>query len=110
MKTILTLSFILFTSTLAFSQCPENLVCITPDAARAALVAGDTVKAQAVVLAAKDKAIADLRDELNKMRIEYAEARGELTALKQNAVSDRAIITAMIPMLRQKKVGLINLF
>lgn len=108
MKVLITLSIILFASTFAYSQteCPQGFVCITPEAAKAALVAGDTVKAQAVELAAKDKAIADLKDELNKMRVEYAEARGELTALRQNSVSDRAIITAMIPMLRQKVVGI----
>lgn len=103
-RSIFLLLIIFLASFTAYSQtqCPENLVCISPAAARQALVDSDTVKAQAVELAAKDQAIADLKDALNKMRIEYAEARGELTALKQNAVSDRAIIDLLLKSAKKK--------
>jgi len=62
MKRLIFLLLIIFLASFtAFSQtqCPENLVCITPAAARQALVDSDTVKAQAVELAAKDQAAAN---------------------------------------------------
>jgi hypothetical protein len=77
-------------------ECPVDKVCITRDAAIKAINDGDMVVAQKAEIAVKDQAIADLKELLNKMRIEYAEARGELTAVKQNAVSDRAIIDILI--------------
>lgn len=104
MKKLFLLSIILFASSLAYSQteCPVDKVCISPAAARQALVDSDTVKAQAVELTAKDKAISDLRDELDKMRIEFARTSGELTATKQNAVSDRAIIELLLKSTKKK--------
>lgn len=104
MKILITFSIILFASTFAYSQdaCPADKVCISPAAARQALVDSDTVKAQ-------EKAIADLKDELNKMRVQFAEKSGENTALKQNAVSDRALIEILVKFARPKKIGL-NLF
>lgn len=98
-KPILFLSALLFCATYHASaqvQCPADLVCITPAAARQALADSDTVKAQKDELKVKDQAIADLKELLNKMRIDYAETKGELTAVKQNAVSDRAIIDILI--------------
>jgi hypothetical protein len=89
---------------------PNGCVTITREAALKAIQDGDTVKAQATELAVKDKAIADLKDELNKMRVEFATASGENTALKQNAVSDRAIIELLLKSTRPKKIGLINLW
>ncbi len=43
-----------------------------------------------------------MRSELNKMRIEFAAASGELTAVKQNAVSDRAIIDLLLKSVKKK--------
>lgn len=82
--------------------CPTDKVCISPAAARQALVDSDTVAAQKIELEAKEKAIADMRDELNKMRIEFARTSGELTATKQNAVSDRAIIELLLKSAKKK--------
>lgn len=112
---LFTLAIILFASSFAYSQTdcsatPDICVLITPEAARAALVAGDTAKALTIELAEKDKAIDLLKAELQNLRIEFAKASGENSALRQNAISDRAIITAMIPMLRVKKIGLINIW
>ncbi len=89
-------------------DCPPDKVCISRDAALKAVADADTVKAQAIEIAAKDKAFADLLAELNKMRVEFAEKSGENTALKQNAVQDRAIIDILIKNARPKKIGLIN--
>jgi hypothetical protein len=90
-------------------ECPSpHKVCITREAALKALADADEVVAQKAELVVKDQAIADLKELLNKMRIEYAETKGELTAVKQNAVSDRAIIDILLKNVRPKKIGLIN--
>lgn len=82
--------------TSAQDVCPPTLVCITREAAVKALADADKVIALETESKAKDDAIAGLRGELNKMRIEFAEKSGENSALKQNAVSDRAIITELL--------------
>jgi hypothetical protein len=89
---------------------PSGCVTITREAALKAIQDGDTVKAQATELAVKDKAIADLKDELDKMRIEFTRASSEATALKQQQVRDAAIIELLLKYTRPKKIGLINLF
>lgn len=93
---------------IAQTDCPLDRVCITRDAALKALADADAVKAQAAEIKVKDQAIADFRELLNKMRIEFAECSGEKTALKQNAVSDRAIIDLLLKHVRPKKIGIIN--
>lgn len=110
----LSILFLVFWLTLAASnalaqECPQNLVCITPEAARVALEAGDKVKALEAELKAKDAAYLLLKDALNDMRVEFARASGENTILKQRAVSDAAMIELLSKMVRPKKIG-INLF
>ncbi len=92
----------------AQTDCPPDKVCISPEAARKALADADRVKALEAEVKVKDQAIADFRDLLNKMRIEFAEKVGENTALRQNAVQDRAIIDILLKNVRPKKIGLIN--
>lgn len=92
----------------AQSQCPENMVCITRDAALKALADADRVKALESEIAAKDKAYADLKDVLAEMKTEFARCSGESTILKQRAVSDAAMIELLSKMVRPKKIGLIN--
>jgi len=97
MKIFLAIAFVLTFSIISFSQdCPPDKVCITREAAVKALADADKVIALEKESKAKDDAIAGLRGELNKMRIEFAEKSGENSALKQNAVSDRAIITELL--------------
>jgi len=91
-------------------SCPVDKVCISREAALKAVADADKVKALEAEIAVKDQAFADQKDLLNKMRIEFAEKAGENTALKQNAVSDRAIIEILLKSVRPKKIGLINLF
>ena len=83
-------------------DCPVDKVCISPEAARKALADADTVDAQKKEIAVKDQAIADLKKLLDEMRINFAAASGENTALKQNAVSDRAIIELLLKNTRKK--------
>jgi hypothetical protein len=83
-------------------ECPADKVCISREAALKALADSDQVKADAVAITGYKQAIDDLKELLNKMRVEYAEARGELTAVKQNAVSDRAIIDLLLKNTKKK--------
>ena len=83
-------------------DCPVDKVCISREAAQQALEDSDRRKALEAEVKVKDQAIADFRDALNKMRIEFAEKAGENTALKQNAVSDRAIIDILLKNVKKK--------
>jgi hypothetical protein len=96
----------------AQTVCPHPSGCVTisRDAALKALADADENKALKAEVKVKDQAIDDLTELLNKMRVEFAECSGEKTALKQNAVSDRAIIDILLKNVRPKKIGLINIF
>jgi hypothetical protein len=89
-------------------SCPDGFVCITPAAARAAIEAGDKAKALQVEITAKDQAISDLKDLLHKSLENYAEARGELTALRQDRVEWMAEKELLLKLVRPKKFGVIN--
>ena len=91
-------------------ECPADKVCISPEAARKAINDAAKVTALETESKAKDQAIADLKTLLETAQIEYAAAKGENSALKQNAVQDRAIIEVLLKSVRPKKIGLINLF
>jgi hypothetical protein len=93
----------------AQQQCPVGLVCITPEAARAALEAGDRAKAlQTELDTLKSQTIPQLKDALAEIRVQYAETKGEVTILKQRAISDAALIELLTKMVRPKKFGIIN--
>ena len=113
MKWLSILFLVLFAAVAGRAQsatsCPPEMVCLTPQAARAALEAGDKAKAlQAEVDTLKSQTIPQLKDALADMRVQYAEAKGENTILKQRAVSDAAIIELLTKMVRPKKFGIIN--
>ena len=90
-------------------DCPPDKVCLDKQTAAKYLTLEDTVKAKDAELATVKTALNDAQKEIGEWRVNYARMSGENTALKQNALQDRAIITAMIPMLRPKKIGL-NIF
>lgn len=81
---------------------PQGCVLITREAALKALQDSDTVKAQKAEIVVKDQAIVDLKKLLDDVRIEFARVSGENTALKQNAVSDRAIIEILVKNSRKR--------
>lgn len=91
------------------TDCPADKVCITREAALKAVADADAVIALKKEIAVKDQAFADQKDLLNKMRIDFAEVSGENTALKQNDVSNRAIIEILLKNAKAKKIGLIVL-
>ncbi len=82
---------------------PSGLVCLTRDAAVAALEAGDKAKALEVEnKELREKVIPALKDEIANMRLEYIKASTESTVLKQNAVSDRSIIEILLKFSKKK--------
>lgn len=91
------------------NTCPPNMVCLTREAAVAALAAQDRVKALEAEIKVKDAGYASLKDALNDMRVEFARTSGENTILKQQAVRDAALIELFSKMVRPKKIGL-NIF
>lgn len=107
---LLTLIFLASFTAYSQTQCPPDMVCITPEAARKALTDADTVKAQALEIKALEQAVKDAQDNTHKMAIEFARVSGENTVLKQNAVSDRAIIEILLKSAKPKRIGLINIF
>ncbi len=89
-------------------QCPADKVCVSRAVAEKALADDATVRAQKAEIETLNKAIADYKDLLEKARIEFANVSGANSELRQNAVSDRAIIDLLLKSVRPKKIGLIN--
>lgn len=105
MKKLLLVLFLFAGTAYSQSECstaPEKCVLITREAAVRALQDSDRVKALEKENLTLTEALNAIKVELNKIRVEYAEKVGENTALKQNAISDRAIITAIVPLMRKK--------
>lgn len=108
--TVLTL-LVYFVFTISASAqapaCPENLVCITREAALKALADGDRVKALEAESKVKDQAVVDLKQLLADMRVNYAEAKGENNILKQDKVEWMAEKELLLKLVRPKKFGVI---
>lgn len=96
----------------AQTDCPHPSGCVTisREAALKALADSERVKALEAEIKVKDDAIDSFREELNKIRVEFARVSGEATGLRTNAVRDAAIIELLLKYSRPKKIGLINLF
>ena len=88
-------------------ECPVNMVCISPEAARKALENADLVEAQKKEIASLSQAIEDYKALIVSTKIELAKAVGEKTGCESGAVRSNAIIDALLKK-RQVKVGLIN--
>lgn len=111
MKKLLLVLFLFAGTAYSQSECstaPEKCVLITREAAIRALQDSDRVKALEKENLTLTEALNAIKVELNKIRVEYAEKVGENTALKQNAISDRAIIEILLKSAKPKKFGLIN--
>jgi hypothetical protein len=115
---IIRIILILFVAVLASCQfahaqeppkCPENLICLSREAAQAAIAAGDKAKALEIENKAQAKAIDDLKQLLNDMKVNYAAAAAEASILKQQQVRDSAMLELMLKLVRPKRVG-INIF
>jgi hypothetical protein len=111
MKKLFLVLFLFAGTAYSQSECatsPEKCVLITREAAVTALQNSDRVTALEKENLALTQALNDLKAEVNKVRVEYAEKVGENTALKQNSISDRAIIEILLKSAKPKKFGLIN--
>lgn len=113
MKKLVFLAIFLICATCQYAhaqapECPSPNGCVTITR-EAAIQAVEDKRVRAALekeVAAKDEAIKKHEQIEQDLLVKLAEKSGENTALKQNDVSNRAIITAMIPMLRQKVVGI----
>lgn len=113
MKRLVFLAFVIFLGSFtAYSQtqCPEGMVCISADAARAALEAGDKAKALEAENAVLKQAVRDAQDNTQKMAIEFARVSGENTILKQQQIRDAALVDLALKQTRKKRNGFINIF
>ena len=97
MRKILIIAAIFLMVAGAYAQeCPADKVCVSREVALKAIADADKVTALEAEGKAKDQAISDLKDLLNKSKVEFASVSGENTALRQNDVSNRAIITVLL--------------
>ena len=94
----------------AQEPCPSDKVCISREAAVKAVADAKTVDAQKVEIDALNKAIADYKQQLNDMRVQFAEMSGEATILKQRAVSDAAMIQLLMQNVKKKRNAFITFF
>ena len=104
MKLLIITTLILFAAIAGHAQaeCPPDKVCISREAAITAVQNAAKVVALEKEGEAKDKAIEAYKDEVNALRVKIAEQSGELSGIKQNAVSDRAIITVLLQSVKKK--------
>lgn len=113
MKWVLTFSFAMFifagsvSAQAAAPQCPTGFVCITPEAARAALIAQDTVKAQEQQILDLKKAILDEKSLNVDIKIELAKTVGQMTGVQGENVTLRALVDLLVKSTRKKSVGFI---
>lgn len=93
----------------AASQTDDKPICISRSAAETCATNAEKVKALEAHILTLEQALKDERKINTDLRVEVARYSGRIESCEKNDASNRAIITAMIPMLRPKKVG-INLF
>lgn len=123
MKKILIIAIFVFCVVLlSFEQVsaqaePEKKICISQEAAnKCAEIAREKpalenkIKILEEALEKKDSSFEQLRQELVRAQIELATKTGQLIATEAENVRMQKIIEALLPMLRKKKIGLINLF
>lgn len=109
-------------------ECPPNLVCISQAAANFAAqnarelqAQKEKVKVLESALSDKDRSIAelktlndknaaDLKEAIRRTEIELATKTGQLISAEKELTRQTAIIQALLPMVRKKKIGLINIF
>ncbi len=92
------------------TNCPDGFVCVSR--ATAEKLAQNTIELKATKekLDATETALNQQKTLANDIEKDLQYEKGRNSALEQQAVADRAIITALIPMLRAKRFGLINIF
>lgn len=104
----LVLAAIIFTAQIISAQVPEDKIQISRAAAEKCLKDADRADALEKELAVKNKAIEDLKLEVENLRRQLIEASTTASDLKQQAVRDAAIIELLLKYARPKKIGIIN--
>jgi len=89
---------------------PAGYICVPRAVGVKALEDADARAALEKQVKAQDDAIVGYKDELEKMRIEFARVSGELTATKQTQVRDAAIIEMLLQNVKKKRNALITIF
>lgn len=111
MKWLLSISIVLCAGAACLAQsptdCPPNLVCITPEAARKALENSDLVEAQKKEIEVLKQAIADQRNLTADVKIELAKTVGEKTRLEIEVPRLSGLLEVCMKK-RKVSVGLLN--
>jgi septal ring factor EnvC (AmiA/AmiB activator) len=129
MKWLLTISFVAIGAISAQAQeCPSGFVCITQEVAnKAASVAKELAAAKEQIAARdeaikardlsikeiqeqRDKSVADLTTRLHSTELKLAETTGTLIGVEKQNVEQRAIIQALLPMVKKKRNAFITIF
>jgi hypothetical protein len=103
--------FILVTLVLLIGQAQaqdEPKICISRDAAESCATNAAKVTALEAHILTLEQALKDERKIVQDLRVEVARYSGRIESCEKNDASNRAIITAMIPLLRRKSIGLIT--
>ncbi len=108
MKKLLFLALVLIPITAYSQECPQNMVCITREAAVKALEDSDKVKALEAENKVLKQAVNDQREITTTLRVELGKMTGELTGSQQMNVRQTAIIDVLLKNVRPKKFGIIN--
>lgn len=93
----------------AAAQTEDKPICISRSAAETCAVNASRVSALEAQIVQLQQALKDKDSIIEGLKVETARYSGRIESCEKNDASNRAIITAMIPMLRPKKIG-INLF
>jgi hypothetical protein len=86
----------------------EPKVCISRQAAETCATNAAKVAALEAHILTLEQALKDERKIVQDLRVEVARYSGRIESCEKNDASNRAIITAMIPLLRRKSIGLIT--
>jgi TolA-binding protein len=109
MKKLLFIFLLTIVFTFTVSAQTEQ-VCIDKETAAKCSKAFDEVVALREEVKAKTDALETLKAEIQRLQIQVAIQSTRATELEKQAVENRAVINAMIPALKKKKIGLINIF
>ena len=94
----------------AVSATAQEPVTISKEAAIKCLENSDKVIAFEIEITAKDKAISDLKDEITRLKIEFAKSAQRASDLEQQQIADREFYKFVIQNLKRPNKYGINLF
>lgn len=109
MKKLIILSIFILACVLsanAQTDCPLDKVCLSPEAARAALEAGDKVTALETEVQTLRIAVLDQKGITNDVKIELAKQIGEKTGAQAEAARLSAIVEFLLKNGRKKCYGI----